>query len=419
MKAGIVLLLIAMSTIIFASACSGDDAPAPDIETQVRDALAAADIEGQIREAVEATDIETRIGNAVATAIAAVNAGVPIPTPLPQEPGSFRTQAQVIQDVYRKVTDSVVHISSTVYTVDSFNSPVPRTGTGSGFVLDNEGRILTNNHVVEGAQLVEVTLADGTILEAEVLGRDPFSDLAVLQVDVSPGQLLPIPMGDSDSLLVGELAIAIGNPFGLDRTVTTGVVSALGRTLDAPNGRTIANVIQTDAAINPGNSGGPLLNADGEVIGINTAIFSPSGGSVGIGFAVPVNTAKRWVPEMIQFGRARHPLLGVSIANVNSRLAEELNLSSEEGVLVQQIAQNGPAHVAGLRGGTSQVQIGNIVILAGGDHIVTMNGEPIADTNAVTVFLDFKTEVGKTVAVGIIRNGQEMTITVTLGELPQ
>ncbi|MEE9249063.1 MAG: trypsin-like peptidase domain-containing protein [Dehalococcoidia bacterium] len=419
MKTGIVLLFIVITTIIFAAACSGDDAPEPDIETQVRDALAAADIAGQVRKAVESTDIDTRIGNAVATAIAAVNAGVPIPTPQPQEPGSFRTQAQVIQDVYRKVTDSVVHISSRVYTVDSFNRAVPQTGTGSGFVLDNEGRIMTNNHVVEGAQLVEVTLADGTILEAEVLGRDPFSDLAVLQVDASAGQLRPISMGDSDSLLVGELAIAIGNPFGLDRTVTTGVISALGRTLDAPNGRIIANIIQTDAAINPGNSGGPLLNADGEVIGINTAIFSPSGGSVGIGFAVPVNTAKRWIPEMIQFGRARHPMLGVTIANVNSRLAEVLNLFSEEGVLVQQVGQNGPAQKAGLRGGTSQVQIGNIVILAGGDHIVTMDGEPIADTNAVTAFLDFKSEVGKTVDVGIIRNGQEMTISVTLGELPQ
>ena len=342
MKARIVLLLIAISTIIFTATCSGDDATEPDIETQIRDALAAE-------------DIETRIENAVATAVAAVNAGAPIPTPLSQDPGSFRTQAQVVQDVYRIIDRSVVNITATTINLDSFNRAVPQTGTGSGFVIDKEGRIVTNNHVVEDAERLEVTLADGTSLDAELIGRDPLIDLAMIQVDLPPDQLHPVVMGDSDSLVVGELAIAVGNPFGLDRTVTTGVVSALGRTLEATNDRTIANVIQTDAAINTGNAGGPLLNADGEVIGINTAIFTPSQGSVGIGFAVPVNTARRWIPEMIQFGRARHPMLGVGIVSVTSRIVEALNRSSTQGILVQTVTEGGPADQAGLRSGNRQV----------------------------------------------------------------
>ena len=214
------------------------------------------------------------------------------------------------------------------------------------------------------------------------------------------------------------MAIAVGNPFGLARTVTTGVVSALGRTLRADNNRLIIDVIQTDAAINPGNSGGPLLNSSGEVIGINTAIFSPGGaGSVGIGFAVPVNTAKRWVPELIQFGRARHPALGISILDVNNLLAEALGLSVDRGLLVQQVVPGGPADQAGIRGGDQLTQIGNAQLLVGGDIILSLDGRALITRDDITTYLDANTSVGDEVEVTLVRDGEEMTISLTLGEL--
>ncbi|MFQ5934137.1 MAG: S1C family serine protease, partial [Dehalococcoidia bacterium] len=307
MKARYFLSVPLIVAVILLSACTGDEGPTPDV-----DAL---------------------VSNAVATAVAEV------------------TSEEIVQQAYQQITNSVVHITSTIYTLDFFMEVVPQQGTGSGFVWDDQGRIVTNNHVVEDADLIEVVLPDGTTVEAELLGRDPNTDLAVIQIDVPEEKLNPVALGDSDQIRVGQLAIAVGNPFGLDRTVTTGVVSALGRTLRADNNRLIIDVIQTDAAINPGNSGGPLLNSSGEVIGINTAIFSPSGqGSVGLGFAIPINTAARWVPEMIEFGRARHPALGVTIFDLNNRLANALEISVTQGVLVQQVAPGGPADEAGIRG---------------------------------------------------------------------
>ena len=382
-----------------------------------------AELESGIDSAVDQLDVDALITEAVATAVAEVIASQPTP-PVVQVPVE-QDNSQIVLDIFNRVNEiynsvnpSVVHISSTSFTVDTSMQIVPQTGTGSGFVIDKEGRIVTNNHVIEGSEHLEVTFSDETVAEATLLGADPYTDLAVIEVDVSPEILKPVTLGDSSALRIGDLTVTLGNPFGLTGTVTTGVVSALGRTLQAPNGRTIANVIQTDASINPGNSGGPLLDAQGHVIGINTAIFSPSGGSVGIGFAVPVNTAKRWVPEMIEYGRARHPALGITIAEVNENIASELGLRETSGLLVQLVRPGGAAEVAGIRGGDRQGQVGNLVLLVGGDQIVAMNGKPVEDLNDLAVLLDFEAKVGDTVQIGVIRDGEEIALNLVVEELP-
>jgi putative serine protease PepD len=321
--------------------------------------------------------------------------------------------------IYRAVGPGVVHITSTVLSQDFFFRVVPDRGTGSGFVIDDKGLILTNNHVVENAESLEVTLADKSKVPAKLVGRDPQNDLAVIRVQVAREKLTPLRLGDSSELQVGQMAIAIGNPFGLDRTVTRGVVSAVGRTLKSETGRQIRNVIQTDAAINPGNSGGPLLNSRGEVIGVNTAIFTPSGGSVGIGFAVPVNTAKKLLPHLISRGRASHPWLGISGVDVNPTVAKALSLSVKEGVMVAQVAPNGPAARAGLRGSQRRVRVGNYLVTAGGDIILTLDGEKIASVDDLTAFLDEHKKVGDEVRVDLLRDGKPLSLTVRLGELPE
>src|SRR3990170_3844227 len=265
----------------------------------------------------------------------------------------------------------------------------------------------------------EVTLANGKKTPARLVGRDSSSDLAVIKIDI-PGEKLQVArLGNSEQLQVGQMTIAIGNPFGLDRTVTTGVVSSLKRTLRAPNGREIRDVVQTDAAINPGNSGGPLLNSRGEVIGINTAIFSPSGGSVGIGFAIPVNTAKRLVPELISKGRVSHPWLGVRGVNVTRELSRRLNLPAEHGVLVMVVEPRSPAAQAGIRGGDRRVPVGNMVLLLGGDLIVGIDGQKVENNDRLVAYLDDHKRVGQTVELEILRQDQRLKLSATLGEQPE
>jgi S1-C subfamily serine protease len=321
--------------------------------------------------------------------------------------------------IYRAASPGVVHITSTVLSQDFFFRVVPDRGTGSGFVIDDKGFILTNNHVVENAESLEVTLADKSKVPAKLVGRDPENDLAVIRVNVPREKLTPLRLGDSSQLQAGQMAIAIGNPFGLDRTITRGVVSAVGRSLKADSGRQIRNVIQTDAAINPGNSGGPLLNSRGEVIGINTAIFTPSGGSVGIGFAVPVNTAKKLLPQLIARGRASHPWLGISGMDINATVAKALSLAAKEGVMIAQVAPNGPAARAGLRGSQRRVRVGNYMVNVGGDIIQTLDGEKITTVDDLTAFLDERKKVGDEVRVDVLRDGKAVTVTVRLGELPE
>ncbi len=321
--------------------------------------------------------------------------------------------------IYKAASPGVVHITSTVLSQDFFFRLVPERGTGSGFVVDDRGLILTNNHVVENADSLEVTLADKSKVAARLVGRDPENDIAVIRVSVSRDKLTPLRLGDSSQLQVGQMAIAIGNPFGLDRTVTRGVISAVGRNFKSDTGRSIRNVIQTDAAINPGNSGGPLLNSRGEVIGVNTAIYTPSGGSVGIGFAVPVNTVKKLLPQLIARGRASHPWLGISGMDITPTVAKALSLPTGEGVMIAQVAPNGPAARAGLRGSERRVRVGNYLVNVGGDIIQTLDGEKVANVDDLTAFLDERKKVGDEVRVDVIRDGKPHAVTVRLGELPE
>ena len=333
--------------------------------------------------------------------------------------GSLTPEEEMIIGIYRAASPGVVHITSTVLSQDFFFRVVPERGTGSGFIVDDRGHILTNNHVVENAESLEVTLADKSKVSAKLVGRDSNNDLAILRINVPREKLFPLKLGDSSQLQVGQMAIAIGNPFGLDRTVTRGVVSALGRSLRSETGRQIRNVIQTDAAINPGNSGGPLLNSRGEVIGINTMIFTPSGGSVGIGFAVPANTARKLLPQLIARGRASHPWLGISGVDVTPAGARALSLPVKEGVMIAQVAPGGPAARAGLRGAQRRVRVGNNMLSVGGDIIQALDGEKMASVDELTAFLDEKKKVGEDVRVEYLRDGKPMTVTVSLGELPE
>lgn len=245
--------------------------------------------------------------------------------------------------VYERVSPGVVNINTTSFVEDFFFGAYPQQGSGSGSIIDTKGHILTNYHVIEGASRLDVTLSDNTSYPATVVGADPDNDLAIIRIQAPPERLRVVPLGSSRNLKVGQKVLAIGNPFGLSQTLTSGIISALGRPLRSENGRTIENVIQTDASINPGNSGGPLLNSAGEMIGINTAIYSPRGGSVGIGFAVPVDIAKQIIPDLIEYGRVRRPWLGITETyQLNARLAQRLNLPVSEGLILTGIAPRGP-----------------------------------------------------------------------------
>jgi S1-C subfamily serine protease len=328
-------------------------------------------------------------------------------------------EEEIVIAVHRAASPGVVFVTSTVLNQDFFFRVMPERGTGSGFIIDDRGYILTNNHVVENADTLEVTLADRTKVSATLIGRDPNSDIAVIKISVPKEKLNPLKLGDSSQLQVGQLAIAIGNPFGLERTVTRGVVSAVGRTLKSETGRQIRNVIQTDAAINPGNSGGPLLNSRGEVIGINTAMFTPSGGSVGIGFAVPINTAKALLPQLLARGRASHPWLGISGLDITPNVARTLNLPASEGVMIAQVTPNGPAAKAGLRGSQRRMRVGNVMVGVGGDIITSLDREKIASVDDLTAFLDDRKKAGDDVRVEVLRDGKPMSFTIRLGELPE
>jgi S1-C subfamily serine protease len=330
-------------------------------------------------------------------------------------------EEQLVVNAYDRVSQAVVHISSTSYVYGFFFEVVPQEGTGSGFVYDRAGHIVTNYHVVEGAEEVQVTLADGTVVPAQVIGDDPYNDLAVLEIDVPPEKLHPAELGSSANLRVGQRTIAIGNPFGLDRTLTTGVISSLERVIERQDNWPLAEVIQTDAAINPGNSGGPLLNSLGQVIGVNTAIQSPSGGSVGIGFAVPVDTVKRVVPELITNGRYPHPWIGFEgqAYRITPALAEALDLPVEKGLLIARLYRDSPAVEAGLQGADRRTQLGRSVILVGGDIVTAIDDEPLESSDQLTIYLETKKRPGDQVILTLWRDGKEVTVPLTLGVRPE
>ncbi|GAB4265576.1 MAG: trypsin-like peptidase domain-containing protein [Candidatus Promineifilaceae bacterium] len=338
------------------------------------------------------------------------------PTPLPDDLlAPIDVEEALVTNLYERVGPSVVHITTRVVTMSFFFGPSASEGTGSGFVWDRDGHIVTNYHVIENAESIEVKLSDDEVAEARVVGADPQNDLAVLKIDMPADELNPLTPGASDSLRVGQRAIAIGNPFGLDRTLTTGVVSALGRPLQTDQDNYIFNVIQTDAAINPGNSGGPLLNSRGEVIGVNTAVRQDA---QGIGFAVPIDTVKRVVPVLIEQGSYPHPWLGLLGYSITPGLAQALDLPVTSGVLVAQLYRNGPAVEAGVQGATQQVIIGNRRVLVGGDIITAVNGTAVNDWNSLTEYLELNTRVGDTITLSIIRSNQPMDIPLTLAAQP-
>ncbi len=316
--------------------------------------------------------------------------------------------------VYKQVNSSVVHIRVTVGW-----GRFAQEATGSGFVLDREGHIVTNNHVVEGATDITVTFANDTEVPARVIGTDPGSDLAVIAVDLPADRLHPAELGDSDQVVPGQLAMAIGNPFGLEGSITMGIVSAVGRVIQPQRSRfSIAHMIQTDAPINPGNSGGPLLDSRGRVIGVNTLIFSQTGTSAGVGFAVPVNAVKRVVPELIARGRYDHPWLGVSGYSITPRLARELDLPAERGVLIGDVDANGPAARAGLRGGSRQVVVDGTPFIVGGDMVIAIDGRPVKSMDDIIAYLEEERQVGDVVRLTVLRAGQEREITVRLAARP-
>jgi len=346
---------------------------------------------------------------------ACVLAAVLLIAPLCARAGSGEEQANI--SIYERVGPSVVNIVTTTVNYDFFYNPVPSSASASGVIIDRRGHIVTNYHVIENARALDVTLFDGSRYEAQVVGVAPGDDLAVIKVDARPEKLRPVPIGDSSSLRVGQRALAIGNPFGLDKTLTVGIVSSLGRTMRASNGRLISGIIQTDAAMNPGNSGGPLLDSDGRMIGVNTAIFSTGGGSIGIGFAVPVNTLKRILPELLSKGYVSRPWLGISGQSMDERDAALLGLPMP-GILVADVFASSPAAKARLRGATRKVRMGNLVVAVGGDLIVAINGKRVRTMDGFNDIMD-GLRVGEVVTVEIIRGAKRMRLRVRLEEMPQ
>ncbi len=317
--------------------------------------------------------------------------------------------------VYRQASPAVANIVTRAVEYDFFMEPVPVEGAGSGFLIDARGYILTNFHVVQGAQTIEVILGDQSRYPAKFIGADQRNDVALLKIEPKGKPLAALPLGDSSSLQVGQKVLAIGNPFGFQSTLTTGVVSALGRTVQTSETTFIDEAIQTDAPINRGNSGGPLINSHGEVIGINSAIYTPTGTTAGIGFAIPVNTAKLIAHDLMTEGRVRRAFLGVETRPVGPWLAEALDLPVQEGLLIERVTRGGPADRAGLRGGDRVALAGMRRILIGGDVLVAIDGQKVGNQLDMNVVLNRK-RPGDTVKVTIYRGGRKMDVSATLGE---
>jgi S1-C subfamily serine protease len=328
-------------------------------------------------------------------------------------PGELDPEETVNVNVYKKAVPSVVNIKSRAVSYNFFYGLVPEEGQGTGFILDKEGHILTNFHVIANAQKVEVTLYNRKTVTAQVIGADRHYDLAVLKIDTP--NLTAVTLGDSHGLQVGMKVFAIGNPFGLSGTMTRGIVSSI-RSVRGPSGDSIDEAIQTDAAINPGNSGGPLLNSRGEVIGINSMIFT--GGaeqSAGIGFAIPINTAKAVLNDLVTYGRVRRPTLGIAGLPIGPELAEQLGLASDYGILIMQVNPGSAADRAGLRGGNQRALLGNTPIILGGDLIVAIDGENVEDMQDLSHALN-KHKAGDLVTVTVYRGKKKVDVKVSLGE---
>jgi S1-C subfamily serine protease len=387
------------------------DSPAPKRSFGAN--LLAAVLGGLIVLGAGAALIKTDVIDTGDTTVVERPAGITRPAAAnPSEGEGGRT----VQDIYRDEGRGVVFITSEGVSEDSALGQQQGTATGSGFLVDREGTIVTNAHVVEGASSVTVKFEEGgESVKAEVKGTDADSDLAVLKIDSGDVQGKPLPLGESDSLEVGDPVIAIGNPYGYTRTVTTGIVSALQRQIQAPTGFSIDNVIQTDASINPGNSGGPLLDADGNVIGINSQIATGGGqGSVGIGFAIPIDTAKKLLPQLKQGQEIQRAYLGVTMADVDAQLKSDLNLPTDKGALLQSVVEGGPADDAGLRAGGTETSDG---IKAGGDLVISVDGKAVDSSDELANAVGSK-QPGDKVELEYYRGGEKHSVTVTLAERP-
>ncbi len=338
------------------------------------------------------------------------------PLPPPAVQTHLTPEEEVNVRVYRRAAASVANILTRTIEYDFFFNPVPVEGAGSGFLIDAAGHVLTNYHVVAGASSIEVVLGDRSHYRARFVGGDQRNDIALLKIEPGGRRLVPLELGDSDALEVGQRVLAIGNPFGFQSTLTTGVVSALGRTVQTGPETFIEKAIQTDAPINRGNSGGPLLNTQGQVVGINAAIFSPTGTAAGIGFAIPINTARRVVNDLLRYGRVRRAWLGIARAEALwPELAEALGLAVSQGLLVEQVEPGSPAARAGLRGGSRVVLIGLQQLLVGGDVLVAVDGQPVAGRTDLELALNAH-RPGDRVVLTIVRGRQKLELTATLGE---
>jgi S1-C subfamily serine protease len=342
------------------------------------------------------------------------------------KPVSADGESNLVNQIYERDGDGVGFITATGVEEESgglspFGEGGSGTATGSGFLIDTEGHMVTNDHVVSGADSVSVTLGDSDApYDAEIIGTDPSTDLALLKIDAPEEVMKPLSLGNSDEVKVGDPVVAIGNPFGLDRTVTTGIVSALQREIQSTTAYSISNIIQTDAAINPGNSGGPLISADGEVIGVNSQIATGGGGngSVGIGFAIPSETVADVVDQLKADGEVRHAFLGISGIGVDSRISEALNLGVEGGVMVQEVTEGGPAAEAGIRAGREPVTVEGAQILAGGDIITAIEGQENPSMEDVAALVN-DSDPGDKLELTVQRDGQSEKVEVTLGERPK
>jgi S1-C subfamily serine protease len=336
------------------------------------------------------------------------------PKEAPSSSGLTEEEARTVK-IYRQAAPAVANIITQAVEYDFFENAVPVEGAGSGFVIDPRGYVLTNNHVVVGSQNIQVTLGDRSRYTAKLVGADPRNDIALLKIDPKSKAIAALPLGDSAALQVGQSVLAIGNPFGFSSTLTKGVISALGRTVQTSDTTVIDQAIQTDAAINRGNSGGPLLNSHGEVIGINTAIYTPSGTTAGIGFATPINIAKRIAQDLITEGHVRRAFLGVSAIGLWPDLAQALKLPVDQGLLIERAVPGSPAAQAGIRGGDHAGLAGLQRLMIGGDIIVAIDGREVANNLDVNVVLNQK-RPGDVIHLTLYRGNRKMDVTVALGE---
>jgi putative serine protease PepD len=348
--------------------------------------------------------------------------GTAVAEPRSSTPDRFRSERPVsLAELYRESEGGVVQVATTgaIESRDFFSVPGPQErGLGSGFVIDKSGHIVTNFHVIEGASQVEVSFSNGEEMDAEVVGRDPSTDIAVLRVEADTRALRPLKLGNSDALEVGDEVVAIGNPLGYERTMTAGIVSALGRVIEAPNQFAIDEVIQMDAPVNSGNSGGPLLNAAGQVVGVNTQIATAgSPGNIGIGFAVPINTVKDVVAQLIETGSVEHSFLGVVTQEIDEEIAETLDLDVDHGLLIASVEEGSAAERAGLRGGNQQVVVEGTTWIFGGDIIVGADGEELRTVDQLRELIEER-DPGDELTLEIRRDGENRTVTVKLGRRP-